>query len=104
MARLGVAVYQIAQQSSLAQMATLAEAQGYVPTTGRTYVLRGGPLPADSLEGNTPAAAARRPAADEPASAPAAWLEQTTHWWQGLSQSSATAAAQFWRDITGRVE
>ena len=33
-------VYAIAQQSSLAQMAELATQSGYVPATGRTYIVR----------------------------------------------------------------
>ena len=33
-------IYQIAQRSSLAHMAELALQEGYVPATGRTYVVR----------------------------------------------------------------
>jgi hypothetical protein len=100
----GELVYAISQQSSLAHMAELATQSGYVPATGRTYILRG------QHSADLPAAAALESAALNPVPAPnrlvAApdWLDQTRLWWQTLQQSASTATGQFWRDITGRME
>jgi hypothetical protein len=97
-------IYAISQQSSLAHMAELATRSGYVPATGRTYVVRG----QDAAE--LPAALAPESAALNPVPAPNRfepaldWLDQTHQWWQNLQQSVSTASGQLWRDITGRME
>ena len=101
-------IYAIAQQSSLAHMAELATQSGYVPATGRTYIVRG--QHADDLPAAVPAAVALAPAALNPVPAPNRlepaldWLDQTRLWWQNLQQSVSTATGQLWRDITGRIE
>jgi len=110
-------VYQIAQRSSLAQMAKLAADQGYVPATGRTYVLRTGPATLDPVTGGIAApvqalapapspTALRTPSAADAAqpATPAGWIEGAADWWQDAQGAAAAAAAQFWRDVTGRVE
>jgi len=100
----GELVYAISQQSSLAHMAELATQSGYVPATGRTYIVRG------QHSASLMAAAALEPAALNPVPAPNRlgpaldWLDQTRLWWQSLQQSASTATGQFWRDITGRME
>ena len=100
----GELVYAIFQQSSLAHMAELATQSGYVPATGRTYIVRG------QHSASLMAAAALEPAALNPVPAPNRlgpaldWLDQTRLWWQSLQQSASTATGQFWRDITGRME
>ncbi len=104
-------VYAIAQRSSLAQMAQLAAEKGYVPATGRTYVLRSSEAPTAS----TLAPAGNLPTGDVPtgitpagAPAPAApdadWLVQLRQWWQETQQTVTSAANQLWRDVTGRME
>ena len=112
-------VYQIAQRSSLAQMAKLAADQGYVPATGRTYVLRTSPAYLDPVTGGVgepapalnpaPAPTAAIPTATAaPGSAgpvtPAGWIEEAANWWQDVQGAAAAAGAQLWRDVTGRVE
>ena len=100
----GELVYAISQQSSLAHMAELATQSGYVPATGRTYIVRG------QHSADLPAAAALEPAALNSVPTPNGlgpaldWLDQTRLWWQTLQQSASTATGQFWRDITGRME
>ena len=97
-------VYAISQQSSLAHMAELATQAGYVPATGRTYIVRG------QHSADLPAAAPLGAAALNPVPAPNRlapaldWLDQTRQWWQTLQQAASTANGQFWRDITGRME
>jgi hypothetical protein len=103
-------VYQIAQRSSLAQMAQLAAAQGYAPATGRTYTVRS----SDALAGaassaGSPATSTSLPqtaptAADAAAASSPAWLGQIGQWWKDTSQAAGAATAQLWRDITGRME
>ena len=101
-------VYQIAQRSSLAQMAALAAQRGYVPATGRTYVVRGGEFTDRTGEVvHLPVAVASgRPSrtVDEQAPPPVAWLQQAAQWSDDLRQWAGATASQFWRDITGRVE
>jgi hypothetical protein len=100
----GELIYAISQLSSLANMAELATQSGYVPATGRTYIVRG------QQSADLPAAALLEPAALNPVPAPNRsgpalnWLDQTREWWQALQQSASTATGQFWRDITGRME
>lgn len=102
-------VYQIAQQSSLAQMAALAAQQGFAPASGRTYALRSTAVAADPVRSDispqapppAPHAAPGQPGADL---APPTWLEQTGRWWHDSQQAAAAAASQLWRDITGRME
>ncbi len=97
-------VYAISQQSSLAQMAELATQSGYVPATGRTYLVRGEPLVA-SLAAAAVEAAAHNPVPTIDRLEPTAnWLDQTRQWWQNLQQSMSTATGQLWRDVTGRME
>ena len=106
-------IFAISQQSSLAHMAELAAQSGYVPATGRTYIVR------DQHAAELPPAAAAlalAPAQAEPVAlnpVPASdrrlepmpgWLDQTRLWWQNLQQSVSTATGQLWRDITGRME
>ena len=109
-------IFTISQQSSLAHMAELATQSGYVPATGRTYLVRdqhAAELPS-AVAPLVPALAAA-PALAEPAArnpVPASgrpepmpgWLEQTRLWWQDLQQSVTTATGQLWRDISGRME
>ena len=116
-------VYQIAQRSSLAQMAKLAAEQGYVPATGRTYALRTSPAALDPVTGGLAAPVPAPVAAHAPAVAiptatapmgaaptttgpatPAPWIEGAADWWQDAQRAAAAATAQFWRDVTGRVE
>lgn len=106
-------IFAISQQSSLAHMAELAAQSGYVPATGRTYLVRD-----QHTAELSPAAAALAlaPAQAEPVAlnpVPASdrrlepmpgWLDQTRLWWQNLQQSVSTATGQLWRDITGRME
>ena len=100
-------IFTISQQSSLAHMAELAAQSGYVPSTGRTYLVR------DQRAAELPSVAApalAEPAALNPVPAPGrpeptpGWLDQTRLWWQDLQQSVTTATGQLWRDITGRME
>lgn len=101
-------IFAIAQQSSLAHMAELATQSGYVPATGRTYIVRG--QAAAELPAATAAAVSLEPVALNPVPAPNRlepapdWLDQTRQWWQNLQQSVSTATGKFWRDITGRME
>lgn len=106
-------VYQITQRSSLAHMAQLAAEQGYVPATGRTYVVRSSNSFDDPVRSSlSPQAVAPAPAAIRPTATPATsaggasgtWLEQTAQWWQEVQQASSTATSQLWRDVTGRME
>lgn len=111
-------IYQIAQRSSLAQMAALAAEQGYVPATGRTYVLRTSPAWLDPVTGGiqgqepvinpapspTAAMPAATPAAAAPPVTPAGWLDGAADWWQEAQTAASAATVQFWRDVTGRVE
>ncbi len=106
-------IFAISQQASLAHMAELAAQSGYVPATGRTYIVRD-----QHAAELSPAAAALAlaPAQAEPVAlnpVPASdrrlepmpgWLDQTRLWWQNLQQSVSTATGQLWRDITGRME
>jgi hypothetical protein len=106
-------IFAISQQSSLAHMAELATQSGYVPATGRTYIVR------DQHAAELPAAAAALalapaqtepvalnpvPASDRHLEPTSGWLDQTRLWWQNLQQSVSTATGQLWRDITGRME
>ncbi len=110
----GELVYQIAQRSSLAQMAKLAAEQGYVPATGRTYAVRSSATAADPVRGDIspqpalPAPTRSATPADEAsaatAAAPSPWLEPVQHWWQEAGRAAGAVAAQLWHDITGRVE
>jgi hypothetical protein len=97
-------VYAIAQQSSLAQMANLATQHGYVPATGRTYVMRS--MPATTIVGTAPIEPRVRNRAPTPdlLEPTPTWLDQTHRWWQDLQQSVNTATGQLWRDVTGRME
>ena len=102
-------VYQIAQRSSLAQMAQLAAAQGYAPATGRTYAVRSSDILADAVSSAGSSASASLPqtpptAADAAGAAPPAWLGQVGQWWADTSAGAGAATAQLWRDITGRME
>ncbi len=96
-------IYAIAQQSSLAHMADLATQYGYVPATGRTYLVRGQDAAALPALASEPAALIPGPAPDRLAPT-GDWLDQTRQWWQNLQQSVSTATGQLWRDITGRME
>jgi hypothetical protein len=100
-------VYAIAQQSSLSHMASLAAQNGYVPATGRTYVVRRlqdteaarqGALPPALRDGNPPASVAA------PSQGSLTWVERASQQWQELQQSVTTATGQLWRDVTGRME
>jgi hypothetical protein len=105
-------VYAIAQQSSLEQMAQLARREGYVPATGRTYVLRdptvrpfeetaapaGAPLSALANTTRSPV----MPRSGQPTEA--SWLVQTRQWWEGTTDAVTLATNQLWRDVTGRME
>lgn len=102
-------IYQIAQRSSLAHMAELALQEGYVPATGRTYVVRSSSSFADPVSSilNPQAAVAATPSATpipERGVTPAGWLDQTAHWWQDVQQAAGAATSQLWRDVTGRME
>jgi hypothetical protein len=100
-------IYAIAQQSSLDQMASLALQNGYVPSTGRTYVVRrpvaNAAAPAGATLAALPPVASSSPSAGRPAPAPS-WLDQTYQWWQELQHSVTTVTGQLWRDVTGRME
>lgn len=98
-------VYQIAQRSSLAQMATLAAAQGYVPATSRTYVLRSHtPLASLHAENEGPAAGGANGqdeiTPDAPVQSPATF-EQAAQWWHELQQSAGTATMRLWQELRG---
>ncbi len=101
-------VYAISQQSSLAHMAELATQSGYVPATGRTYIVRGQHCCATCRAARPgtaePAALNPVPAPDRRLVPTPDWLDQTRLWWQNLQQSVSTATGQLWRDITGRME
>jgi hypothetical protein len=105
-------VYAIAQQSSLAQMAELATQNGYVPATGRTYIVRSklAATPAPIPGGVAAESAVRNPlptmdrVRPDSAGPTPGWLDRTRQWWHDLQQSMSTATSQLWRDVTGRME
>ena len=104
-------IFAISQQSSLAHMAELATQSGYVPATGRTYIVRDQQAADASSAALALAPAQAEPVAPNPVPASdrrlepmPGWLDQTRLWWQNLQQSVSTATGQLWRDITGRME
>jgi hypothetical protein len=116
--RNGELVYQITQRASLAHMAELARRQGYVPATGRTYVVRSRTAFADPVRGDLDPQAAvpelppeQAVASMEEASSsarssarPNGWLAQAERWWQETQHAVGAATVQLWRDITGWTE